>query len=86
MFDKLHIEKLKNKELHYKSITKEIQILRQLDNPIQIQLNEVYQSENKLYLVMEYLEGPELFQHILKFGPYKEKDACHIFKQLLHSI
>lgn len=42
MFDKLHIEKLKNKELHYKSITKEISILRQLDNPMQIQLNEVY--------------------------------------------
>jgi len=60
--------------------------MRQFDSPLQVQLYEVYQSETKLYLVMEYLEGPELFQHIVKNGFFKEKEAAIIFKQLLLSI
>ena len=60
--------------------------MRSFDDPILTKLYEVYQTENRLFLVMEYLKGPELFQQIVKNGPFKEKEACIIFKQLLESM
>jgi hypothetical protein len=35
---------------------------------------------------MEEMNGNELFDNIVSKGPYKEKDACIIMKQLLNSI
>jgi len=35
---------------------------------------------------MEYAQGPELFKYIVKNGPFKEREAAIIFKQLLQSI
>lgn len=35
--------------------------MRSFDDQIQTKLYEVYQTESRLFLVMEYLKGPELF-------------------------
>lgn len=45
VFDKKLVMNHKNNKLHMKSIIKEISIMRQFDNPIQIQLFEVFQTE-----------------------------------------
>ena len=35
---------------------------------------------------MEYLDGPELFQYLVKNGAFKEKEACFVFKQIVLNI
>ena len=50
----------------------EINILRELDHPNIIKLYEVYETENTIYLVLELIEGWELYEAI--------RDKNHIFQ------
>lgn len=86
IFDKQKVLKNKNHELHMKAIKKEIQIMRLFDSPLMLQLHEIYQTGGNLYMVMELMEGIELFDKIVKKGPFREKDACIVMKQLLNSV
>lgn len=56
---KIYIENTKN-------LTNEINIMKSLDHPNVIKLYEVYEDINYLYLVMELLEGGELFDKIVE--------------------
>jgi serine/threonine protein kinase len=42
--------------------------MRELDNPYIMKLSEVHESQNSLYLVLEILEGGELFNYIYEKG------------------
>ena len=44
-----------------------------------IKLNEVYEGENHIYLVMELLTGGELFDRIVNKGNYTEKEVFFFF-------
>ena len=44
----------------------EIEILKQVDHPNVVKLIEVYEDERHYCLVMEYMEGGELFEEILE--------------------
>jgi serine/threonine protein kinase len=44
----------------------EAQILIKLDHPNIVKYYESYQDDFNLYLVMEYINGVELFEHISK--------------------
>ena len=39
-----------------------------------------------MYLVLEYLEGGELFDRIKKIGNFGEREACILFKKLMIGI
>ena len=47
--------------------------MRKLDHPNIIKLHEVYEGSNHVYLVMDYVEGDELFQTIVKEGKQNEQ-------------
>ena len=76
------LESPRNKQAMYN----EILVLRRVNHPHVIKLYEV--SENALYvhLVLEYLEGGELFQRLESKGSYSEKDAYLIMKCLLETL
>lgn len=40
----------------------------------------------KFYLVMELVQGKELFDKIVERGQYSEKDAAHIVRQILSAV
>lgn len=42
--------------------------MRQLDHPNIIKMNEVYEGEFHIYIVLELLKGGELFDRIVKKG------------------
>jgi serine/threonine protein kinase len=69
-----------------KAIVKEITILRILNSPFIVKCHEVFESHDKLYLVLEYLEGGELFDRIKKIGNFGEREACILFKKLMIGI
>ena len=72
-------------------VSREIHILKLIRHPNIIQLYEVIlkqiiETPRKLYLIMEYASGGELFDYIVKNNKLKEKEACKFFHQLLAGI
>ena len=62
----------------------EASALAHLQNPYIVTLYDYYESEEGLFLIMEYIKGMELADHINKVsGPIDEKNAIHYFTQIL---
>ena len=60
--------------------------MRRVDHENIIHLHEVYESENNIHLMLEYLNGGELFERIKKNGSYNEKDAAVIMRCILQAL
>lgn len=61
-------------------------LLRKLDHENIIHLHEVYESENNIHLILECLNGGELFERIKKKGSYNEQDASIIMRCILKAL
>ncbi|KAJ6249488.1 hypothetical protein M0813_16908 [Anaeramoeba flamelloides] len=74
------------------TLQNEINILTQVNHPNIISLREIFETKDKVYLVMEYCDGGDLFDDLLEEEFYDEEKAARIvFKILsvlkyLHSI
>ncbi|KAL0321304.1 UNVERIFIED_CONTAM: CBL-interacting serine/threonine-protein kinase [Sesamum radiatum] len=66
-------------------IKREISILRRVRHPNIVQLFEVMASKSKIFFVMEYVKGGELFNKVAK-GRLKEEDATRYFQQLVSAV
>lgn len=86
--NKVAIKKIKLDQLGSKLhiIAQEILTLKRVDHPSIVNLLEIYREENTLYLVMEYIQGKELFEYIVEQESLKESDAAFIIKQLIKCI
>jgi len=62
---------------------REVDILKQVKHPNIIKLKELFESPQKLYLVMELVTGGELFDKIVEKGSYSEKDASFVMRQII---
>lgn len=51
-----------------------------------VSLYDAFLTKDTLYLVMEYCGGGELFDHLVKKGPYTEEAASRLCKQLASVI
>lgn len=65
---------------------REIQALRELQHPSIIQLYDVYLTSEKIFIVMELMEGGELFDHVVQKGTLTEEEASQIVKQVCSAI
>ncbi|CAA0407846.1 unnamed protein product [Arabidopsis thaliana] len=66
-------------------IKREISILRRVRHPNIVQLFEVMATKSKIYFVMEYVKGGELFNKVAK-GRLKEEMARKYFQQLISAV
>jgi len=69
-----------------KNLRREIDILRKLSHPHIIQLIQVFETPANLSLVLEYVEGGELFDAIVARERFSEWDAVIVIKQVLEAI
>jgi calcium-dependent protein kinase len=67
-------------------LLQEVTLLRRLDHENIIKLIEVFESINNIHLVLEHLNGGELFERIREKGSYSENDAAVIMKCLLKAL
>ncbi|WFD26904.1 MAPK-activated protein kinase Srk1 [Malassezia nana] len=68
------------------NILQEVQIMRRLHHPSIVQLLDFCESEEYCYLVMEMLDGGELFDQIVKLTYMSEPLARHIICQVADGI
>ncbi|KAL9268053.1 CBL-interacting serine/threonine-protein kinase 14-like protein [Drosera capensis] len=67
------------------NIKREISIMRRLHHPHIIRLNEVLASKSKIYFVMDYARGGELFAKVSK-GRFSEDLSRRYFRQLISAV
>ncbi|KAF7081842.1 hypothetical protein CFC21_085749 [Triticum aestivum] len=64
---------------------KKVSIVRKITHPNIVQLSEVMATKSKIYLVLEYARGGELFNKISK-GKFSEDVAWRYFHQLISAV
>ncbi|KAF9595553.1 hypothetical protein IFM89_000690 [Coptis chinensis] len=66
-------------------IKREISVMKLVRHPFVVQLYEVMATKTKIYFVMEYAKGGELFNKVAK-GKLKEDIARKYFQQLISAV
>ncbi|XP_022108338.1 calcium/calmodulin-dependent protein kinase type IV-like [Acanthaster planci] len=84
--DKAHAVKVIKKTVDHKVVKTETDILLKLKHPNIIRLKEIFETEEKLFLVLELVTGGELFDRIVTQGYYCEKDAANVVRQLCSAV
>ncbi len=67
-------------------VEKEVQILSSLDHPHIVHLNEVFEEEEAVCLVMELAKGGEVFDRLVEEGHFGEEDTAALVQQLLYAV
>lgn len=67
-------------------VAREIRILKVVRHPNLIQLYEIIETPQQLFLVTEYASGGELFNYIVANKRLKEKEACRLFQQVISGV
>ena len=72
--------------LNLTRIQREIAILKIVRHRNIIKLYELMETPNKIYLVMEYCNGGELFDYIVSKQHLTERQACRFFQEIINSL
>ena len=64
----------------------EIEALKKLHHPSIIQLFNVYITEEKIFIVMEQMEGGELFDYVVQKGTLTEQEAASIVRKVTSAL
>jgi serine/threonine protein kinase len=65
---------------------REITLMKLIQHPNVVQLYDVYESATELYLVLEYVEGGELFDYLVSRTRLPENEALVFFQQIIAGI
>ncbi|XP_010526242.1 PREDICTED: CBL-interacting serine/threonine-protein kinase 16 [Tarenaya hassleriana] len=67
-------------------ITREISVMRLVRHPNIVELREVLATKKKIFFVMEFISGGELFERLDKGGKLPEDLARRYFQQLISAV
>uniref|UniRef100_F7ATZ1 non-specific serine/threonine protein kinase n=1 Tax=Ciona intestinalis TaxID=7719 RepID=F7ATZ1_CIOIN len=64
----------------------ELRVLRRVRHRNIVQLIEVFEAPDKIYMVMELATGGELFDRIIARGSFSERDAVKVLQMVLEAV
>lgn len=64
----------------------EIEICRRINHPHIVRIHEVFEDERMVYLVMDHMEGGELFDQIIARGSLSEQEAADIVQKICQAL
>lgn len=67
-------------------LKREVCTMKEIKHPNVIKIYEVMASKTKIYIVLEYVDGGELFDKIIKYGKLNEDEARKYFQQLIDAV
>ena len=74
------------KETDKTHLEREIKILKILQHSNIVQLFNVIQTNNMIYLIQEYIKGKELFEYIVHKKRLSELESCKLYQQIISGI
>jgi serine/threonine-protein kinase HSL1, negative regulator of Swe1 kinase len=88
--------KVGDTELSY-GIEREVVIMKLIEHPNVMRLYDVWENRGELsgisnrnpnlrYLILEYIEGGELFDYLVKKGKLEEPEAAKYFRQVIAGV
>ncbi|TPX38274.1 hypothetical protein SmJEL517_g00287 [Synchytrium microbalum] len=80
--DKASVKTQKQKN----SVQREVRLMKLLYHPHIVQTLDIIETEEQIFIVMEYLAGGELFEYIVQQRMVKEKEARQFFRQILSAV
>ncbi|KAJ8907864.1 hypothetical protein NDN08_007968 [Rhodosorus marinus] len=79
-------EKLEEKPHLHTLLKREMALMRLLDHPNIIKFHEVISTPNKIVLVLEYMDGGDMYTHLVENGKLDEEEALKYFRQLVAAV
>lgn len=67
-------------------IDREIIMMKLMNHPNIMRIYDVYEGDRELYLILEYIEGGELFDFLVNRGKLPPLDALAYFKQIIYGL
>lgn len=64
----------------------ELRVLRRVSHPYIVQLMEIFEAQDRVYLVMELATGGELLERLIAQGTFTERDAVRILGMVAEGI
>jgi serine/threonine protein kinase len=81
------LEKSKIKEKDdLERVIREMEIIKQFNHPCVIQVYEILEDSKTYYIIMEYCEGGELFNHIVNKRRLSDEEASYYYFQIINGI
>eukprot|EP00296_Roombia_truncata_P000103 JP435763.1.p1 GENE.JP435763.1~~JP435763.1.p1 ORF type:complete len:340 (+),score=101.43 JP435763.1:1-1020(+) len=68
------------------SLKTEVDVMKSVSHPNIICLKDIFETSDKLYLVLELVTGGELFDRIVAKGSYSEKEASNLIARVLEAL
>ena len=67
-------------------LQREFEILFKVDHPNIIKARDYFEDKNFYYTVMEYCEGDDLYNYVMKKGYLSEEESSFFFYQLINGV
>jgi 5'-AMP-activated protein kinase catalytic alpha subunit len=67
-------------------VKREVDVMRRIRHPNVVRLHEVMATRSRIYFVMEYASGGELFAHLARSTRFTEPVARRYFQQLITAV
>ncbi|KAG6830537.1 hypothetical protein H0H87_007735 [Tephrocybe sp. NHM501043] len=67
-------------------IDREITMMKLMNHPNIMRIYDVYEGDKELFLVLEYVEGGELFDFLVNRGHLPPSEALAYFKQIIYGL
>lgn len=64
----------------------EINVLKSLNHPNIIHLEDTFESSDRIYMVMELMKGGELFDYVVEKGTLSEEEASNIVRKITSAV
>ena len=79
-------KKLLSTKSHCQMVWKEVETIFTLNHPLIIRYFDLFQDEEEIYVVMEYMRGGAVSDYIEKYGVLDEKESASVIKQVCESL
>lgn len=77
------LKRIKKKHIKRRLLEREIEIMKACEHPHILRLYDVLEEEKHMSLVLELVQGGELFNRIVDRGAFSEIEAVEILRQIL---
>ena len=70
----------------FERVAREMSIIQLLNHPNVIKILDIFENDDNFYIVMEYCEGGELFNYIVKKRRLSDDEASYFYYQIINGL